>query len=244
VKGAIGTWTMEISDLKKGIRELDASVAEATKLRKEQNSEYKTLMEEQKATKEILLFAKNRLNKFYNPKLYKEEFVQVQVHDAAAPPPPPETFGAYTKKSEESGGVIAMIDKLVMECDVTTKEAEVEEKNAQENYEKLMSDASEKRTKDSKALTDKSAAKAEGEEALQTETDKKSGLEEEVMEVDQILMNLHNECDWLLKYYDMRKQARADEMDALGKAKDVLNGADFSLLQTSRKSHVGYLRHA
>merc|ERR1712203_504261 len=44
---------------------------------------------------------------------------------------------------------------------------------------------------------------------------------------------LHAECDWLLKYFDVRKEARASEMDALGKAKAVLSGADFSFLQTS-----------
>merc|ERR1719352_924653 len=54
LKGAIATWTTEISDLKAGILALDKSVAEATKLRKEQNSEYQQLMEENKAAKEIL----------------------------------------------------------------------------------------------------------------------------------------------------------------------------------------------
>merc|ERR1719293_444116 len=150
----------------------------------------------------------------------------------AAPPPPPETFGAYTKKSEESGGVIAMIDKIVLEMDVEMKEAEVEEKAAQEAYERLTADAGEKRTADAKALTEKEASMAKAEEALQLETDKTKGLGEQLMEVEQVLANVHNECDWLLKYYDMRKAARADEIDALGKAKDVLNGADYSLLQT------------
>jgi len=251
LRGAIATWTGEISDLKAGIVALDKSVAEATKLRKEQNAEYKQLMEENKATKEILLFAKNRLNKFYNPKLYKPpaELAQVGAHRTdsdsdAAPPPPPETFGAYTKKSEGSSGVIAMIDKLVMDTDLTTTEAKTEEKDAQDDYEKVMANAGEKRATDSKALTDKEAAKAEGEESLQVETEKKKDLETERMEVMQIMLNLHSECDWLVKYYDVRKAARADEVDALSKAKDVLNGADYSLLQTARQSRAGYLRTA
>ena len=67
-----------------------------------------------------------------------------------APPPPPETAGAYTKKSEESGGVIAMIDTLIADLDKEMTEAEATEKNSQEDYEKLMADSSEKRTKDSK----------------------------------------------------------------------------------------------
>jgi len=251
LKGAIATWTAEISDLKAGIASLDKSVAEATKLRKEQNSEYKQLMEENTAAKEILLFAKNRLNKFYNPKLYKPpvELAQVRAHRAdsdsgAAPPPPPETFGAYTTKSEESSGVIAMIDTLVTDTDVTMKEAETEEKDAQGDYETLMSDAGEKRATDSKALIDKQAAKAEAEESLQVEAGKKTDLGTERMETMQIIMNLHSECDWLVKYYDVRKAARADEVDALGKAKDVLNGADYSLLQTARRLRSGPLRTA
>merc|ERR1719188_2339342 len=179
-KGAIATWTGEIADLKASIRALDKSVAEATKLRKEENTEYKDLMQKNKAAKEVLLWAKNRLNKFYNPKLYKEEsFVQnapqlVQIRarrsdGVAAPPPPPETFGAYTKKGQETGGVVKMIDLLVAELDKEIQEATVSEKDAQEDYETLMSDAGNKRTADSKAVTEKSAAKAQGEEALEKE---------------------------------------------------------------------------
>merc|ERR1719316_2613830 len=70
----------EIKALAEGIEALDKSVAEATDNRKEENSDYKTLMANNGAAKEIMLFAKNRLNKFYNPKLYKppkEEFAQV-----------------------------------------------------------------------------------------------------------------------------------------------------------------------
>merc|ERR1719453_2184216 len=95
------------------------------------------------AAEELLQPAKNRLNKFYNPKLYKpppkrelsaEDRITVSMGGTApptappggiagtgvavlaqreAPPPPPETYGAYAKKGEESSGVIAMIDLLI-----------------------------------------------------------------------------------------------------------------------------------
>merc|ERR1719272_1612194 len=76
------------------------------------------------------------MNKFYNPKLHKAApvapvaFAQYGV----APPPPPETFGAYGKKGEESGGVIAMMDMMVADLDKEITEIEVGEKNAQEEY--------------------------------------------------------------------------------------------------------------
>ena len=39
---------------------------------------------------------------------------------------------------------------------------------------------------------------------------------------------MDTDCDFLLKYYDMRKVARTGEVDAMRKAKDVLNGASYS----------------
>merc|ERR1719453_1666767 len=70
-KEAIATLTDEIGALEDGIKALDKSVAEATEQRKEENKEYTELMASDAAAKELLGFAKNRLNKFYNPKLYK-----------------------------------------------------------------------------------------------------------------------------------------------------------------------------
>jgi chromosome segregation ATPase len=62
--------TSEIKALEKGIKELDKSVAEATEQRKEESDDFASLMASDSAAKELLNFAKNRLNKFYNPKLY------------------------------------------------------------------------------------------------------------------------------------------------------------------------------
>merc|ERR1719340_175780 len=66
-KEAIETLTGEIEAIEKGIKELDESVVEATEQRKEENQEFKQLMAADTKAKEILKFAKKRLNKFYNP---------------------------------------------------------------------------------------------------------------------------------------------------------------------------------
>merc|ERR1740138_397452 len=96
-----------------------------------------------------------------------------------------------------------------------------------------MSDSSEKRALDSKAITDKEAAKAETETQLQSDKDDKKSKTFEAMENAKYIGGLHEECDWLLKYFETRKSARTGEIDALGKAKAVLSGADYSLVQTS-----------
>merc|ERR1712151_998489 len=70
-KEAIATLSQEIAALEAGIKALDKAVAEATAQRKDENADYKALMASDTAAREVLAFAKNRLNKFYNPKLYK-----------------------------------------------------------------------------------------------------------------------------------------------------------------------------
>merc|ERR1719331_1145989 len=96
-----------------------------------------------------------------------------------------------------------------------------------------MGDSQEKRAQDSKAITDKSAAKAETESELETNKEDKQSTMLEAMETTKYLGGLHEECDWLLENFDARKAARSGEIDALGKAKAVLSGADYSLVQMS-----------
>merc|ERR1711957_242328 len=151
-KDSITTLVEEIDALEDGIKALDKSVAEATEQRKEEHEDFTEEMSSNAAAKELLGFAKNRLNKFYNPKLYKPpaaSFIQISKH-----------------------------------------------------------------------------------EQLETSTEGKASSGKELMATEGYISSLHAECDWLLKYFDMRKEARANEIDALEKAKAVLSGADFSLVQT------------
>merc|ERR1719454_1088258 len=91
-KETIATLTQEMAALSAGIQALDKSVAEATAQRKDENTEYNDLIASNTAAKELLVFAKNRLNKFYNPKLYK--------------PPPKVELSAEDRIYENQGGVI------------------------------------------------------------------------------------------------------------------------------------------
>merc|ERR1712224_710036 len=244
-----------------GIKKLDKAVAEATATRKEEHEDYVETLAANTAAKDLLAFAKNRLNKFYNPKLYKappkrelSEADSITVSmggtlaptaapggiagtgiglSQVAPAPPPEANLAYKKSGEESNGVIAMIDLIVADVDKDIQTMEVDEKDAQAEYEQFMGDASAKRASDSKTITDKESAKAETETELQTTSETKRSTQMEAMETAKYIGGLHGECDWLLQQYDARKEARTGEIDALGKAKAVLSGSDYSLVQES-----------
>merc|ERR1719197_1005869 len=103
-------------------------------------------------------------------------------------------------------------------------EAETGEKDAQKDYEQMLNDSAEKRARDSKALTDKTSAKAGLESDIESDKESKASTVKELMATEQYISSLHGECDWLLQYFDVRKDARTSEIDALGKAKAVLSG--------------------
>jgi len=244
MKETISTLAEEIDALLKGIKDLDASVKEATQNREEENTEYKKTMQEDTAAKEILKMAKNRLAKFYAPKMYKPEAKEerstmgrisesMSMAQRASQGPPPETWGAYQKKSEEHGGVVAMMDLLISDLDKDMTAAETEEKDAQAEYEKYVADAAAKRTADSKAVTDKEGEKSELEASLTQAKQEFKGTTKDLYIKEMLIKDLHLECDWLLANFEVRKEARVGEADSLKKAKAVLSGADYSLVQTA-----------
>jgi septal ring factor EnvC (AmiA/AmiB activator) len=272
---AITATKEDIAALHASIKALDKSVAEATEQRKEENEDFTELMAQDSAAKELLNFAMNRLNKFYNPKLYKAPpkrvlsaedratlgaggtlpptptpggiagtgitvLAEVHQHGAARPGPPP-TAPSYAKKTEENNGVLTMITLLVSDLDKEMAEAQAAEKDGQADYEQFMKDSADKRAQDSKSLADKEGALADLQASLEKNTAAKASTKKELAATNQYIASLHGECDWLLKYFDVRAEARASEVDALGKARAVLNGADYSFVQTKSKK---FLNHA
>jgi len=265
-KETIATLTEEIEALADGIKALDKQVAEATEQRKEEHEDSVETLANDNAAKELIGVAKNRLNKFYNPKLYKEAPKRVLSEEDAitvnmggtlaptaapggiagtgvtafsqvAPPPPPETFGAYSKKGEESTGVITMLDMMVADLDKEITEIETEEKEAQSEYETFMKDSADKRASDSKSIADKEGFKADTEATLIKDEESHMATMKEAMATHQFLAEVHGDCDWLLSNFETRKAARTGEIDALTKGKAVLSGADYSLLQRVEVRH-------
>merc|ERR1719455_1403 len=265
-KELIATLTEEIAALEQGIKDLDKAVAEATEQRKEEHEDFVESLAANNAAKDILGIAKNRLNKFYNPKLFKpapkreltkEERITVSLGGTApptaapggiagtgvtaldqekgAPAPPPATWDAYAKKSQESNGVMAMIDMLAADLDKEIEEMRFEEKDAQQEYEQFVADSAAKRAADSKSIEEKEGAKAGAEAELQRMEEEKADTMKAAMAKAEELKDLHLDCDWLLSNFEVRKEARAGEVDALKKAKAVLSGADYSLVQITAR---------
>ena len=159
-------------------------------------------------------------------------FAQVAAKMRDAPPPPPETVDAYAKK--DASGPTALIDKLKNDLEKDVQAAEFDEKEAQKDYEEFMGDSAKKRATDSKSITEKDSQKAELEGDLQAAKGAKETATKELMALDEYMAQLHGSCDFLIENYDIRKEARASEIDAMKKAKAVLSGADYSFMQVPK----------
>merc|ERR1719160_882467 len=248
-----------------------------------ESEEYTSTKAANSAAVQLLGVAKNQLNKFYNPTLYKaperrelteEERIYVasggadprDAEEAEAartsiagtgvtallqdrldgpPPPPPMAVEAY--KKQDSGGPMALIDRLANDLKMEMQEDDMEEKEAQKDYEETMKQSGKKRAQDSKTIVEKEQQKAEGEALLQKAKEAHKGETDEHTALTEYIADLHGQCDFLIQNFEKRKEARTNEIEAIKKAKAVLAGADFSFVQVSETKQVekpGFLQKA
>jgi len=233
---AVNTLTGEIA-------ELDKSVADATEDRKADHAAFTESLQLSEVAIGLIAKAKNRMQKFYNPTLYKaapktemtmEEkiitagtFAQIRSHVAVALPPLPATSFVQYAKSEKSAGVLALMDSITKEMETDMKDSEYAEKTAQKEYAELMAASQETRAADATSIVDKNAAKATMEEKLMTAKKAYSATNEEISLIASYIGDLHVSCDFIMQNFDLRVEARTAEIESLKNAKAVLSGASF-----------------
>ena len=61
------------------------------------------------------------------------------------------------------------------------------------------------------------------------------GATGDLLALGEYIAQLHGSCDFLLENFDVRREARSGEIDAIKKAKAVLSGADYSFVQVNRR---------
>jgi len=213
----------EVEVLNKEVSEAQVNLKRAGEDRKAANKLYQSSMSDQRATIQILNMAMNRLKEFYAPK----GAVLATVNAHAPPPPPKPSSNAY-EKSGSSGGVLQLLAKIISDAEATESELKITEQEAQQEYAAFVSSSSASIEADRASISEK-------EKQIAGASSEKSYTEEaqlankgEVEKLNDLLKATHLDCDWLLKYFDIRQTARSEELDAIAQAKAILSGADFS----------------
>jgi len=223
--------TMQIDELKKAIATLKAEISEmqvqlkrAGEDREKENKEFQGVVAEQRATQVLLTKALSVLEGFYGKKA--AALLQNKHKEPAGPPPPP-SFKAY-KKNAGAGGVMGMIQMIIDDAKAMEAEAIKGEEDAQTTYETFVTDTNASIEEKSKEIVNKSEELAKA-EAARTEAEEQK--EEVLQNLDDLAnenADLHKECDYVLKNFDIRQTARDEEVEALKQAKAILSGSKFS----------------
>merc|ERR1719263_965972 len=114
--------------------------------------------------------------------------------------------------------------KTDLKTDMT--ESETSEKFMAKDYVRVMQDAQETRKQDVKSMTEKKAAKATLDQKL---VDNKSLLaltEEQLHNLQLYLVQLHTECDFLVRNFEARHEGRVDEESGLEEAETIVTDAE------------------
>jgi len=235
---AVASLADDLATLAQSVKDTDKLVAQATEQRKEEHADFLVSQQLAEAAGQLLAKAKNRMNKFYNPTLYKAApktentmeqkiidagtFAQVRFHSDFA-------LGAFQPKAEKSAGVIGLMDMMVKELETDSKDSAYEEKTSQSDYGKLMADSQESRRAATQSITSKAVSKAEVEGKLNGLNGDASATAEDLSLIATTIQDLHVSCDFILQNFDLRREARTNESESLKNAKAILSGANFGL---------------
>merc|ERR1719191_1777065 len=203
----------------KEVKEAELQMKIASEEREAQNKEFQTAVTEQRAAQDVLKKALARLKAFYKEKSVqpmlvqggfedKEDYgawrqkmgmslLQVEQTPGAAAPPPPPGFEKF-EQNKGSAGVMQLIANVIEDAKSMDKDAMAmkTEQKTQTIADKETSEA------------DRAAALKDAENLYNTKAD------------------LHQACDFLIENFDVRQQARTEEMEALRESKQLFHGAD------------------
>merc|ERR1719160_1762699 len=141
-----------------------------------------------------------------------------------APPVLPETPGDYKKK--ESGGVLGLMQDMKEELTADMREAETDEKYAASDYVRIMKEAKETRAQLVKNKDHKLSVKAETEQRIADAKSKQSLTLDELQNLALYIAQLHTECDFLMRNFEVRHDGRVEEEHGLEDAKTIVTNEE------------------
>merc|ERR1740139_1182089 len=118
-----------------------------------------------------------------------------------------------------------MIEKLVSEAKEMTTDAKKSESEAQTAYEQSVANTNASVEALQNEVVSKTKAKGQAsKDKLQTSSDI-TDTDKELEGLSATNADLHGECDYVMKNFEVRQDARSQEIEALQQAKQILSGA-------------------
>mmetsp|Transcript_106910 Transcript_106910/g.168961 ORF Transcript_106910/g.168961 Transcript_106910/m.168961 type:complete len:734 (+) Transcript_106910:52-2253(+) len=219
LESTIKTLSEEIEKAHLDISDLNVALQRASANRKQENLEFQRVVADQMVTAEVLNKALDKLATFYD----EAAFAQTKKHTQTPPVPQMEY-----KKSSGASGVMSLIEKLIYDTKDITAESKKSESEAQAAYEALIADTNASIDNLTKEITSKTKAKAQAKKDLTLTQQDHADAVTELENLGKTNADLHAECDYVMNNFMTRQQARAEEIEALQQAKQILDGASLN----------------
>jgi len=255
IKASVSQSKTSIKEIEGQNAEMQVQLKRAGEDREKQNLEFQSTLADQRVTKKLLTQALAVLKGFYEKKA--ASFIQMSIttkrvhahvqqtqgpileepeetdpikklESMKGAPPPVEgpAFGSY-QKSGGATGVLGMLQQIIHDTEMMEQEISMAEQDSQKTYEAMVKETNRSMTANQKALTnEKQSISRSEQELLDTEEDLKATSVQMEQESNEAA-DLHGNCDFVLKNFEIRQTARDEEIEALGQAKAILSGAKF-----------------
>lgn len=218
--------TNEIKTLKAEIKELQQQLKVAGEDREKANEEFKLTVADQRATAKLLKVALDILKGFYDKAALMQKSASV-AHVGVNKQAPPPGFKTM-EKNASSGGVMGMMQSIIDDSKALEEEAMRDEKEGQAAYEDFVAETNASIEAKTNDCTSKSEEKSKAEsDKVEREAELEATIEELNL-LDSTAADLHKECDYIMKNFESRNEARDSEAEALGQAMAIFSGASFA----------------
>jgi len=226
----IDTLKKEIKTLTEQSTEMKVQIKKASEDREGENQVFQQTVADQRATKAILTRALHRLEEVYADKTETTtttpnpmaggagQYISLLQKQPAAP-----TY----EKNENSGGVMGMLQGIIGDAERVESESVAAEQDAQAAYQSFVADTSKALNAATRSISKKEEELASKEAARVSAASSNKAKEVELTGLKKYNSELHSSCDYVVKNYSIRQEARGQEIDALGQAKAILQGATF-----------------
>ncbi|CAK9043306.1 unnamed protein product [Durusdinium trenchii] len=210
----------EIKTLEEHMKELDAQVAKTTAARQAERAAFEKSRDTNNAALELLEVAEKRLQRFYATSSSLAETGATQARIRRDPQAPKADL-SYQKQGQ-GFKVLQLFTTIKADVQKQTQMLQSQDAVGQSEYENLVKNSNQKKMADNRSLGSKQAAKAELEADIQRSREELRSLNQVLGALREEIRSLHSQCDFLLKNFDLREDARRAERRSLTRAKSIL----------------------
>jgi len=222
----IENFKAEIKRRTEEVAAMQEQMKRAGEAREGENADFQTTINDQRMTQMILNKALTRMKQVYAFLQSRDQPGAAHIATSATHTDPGNAPVKFKEYEQNAGGsrIVTMLEEVIADSHKTEDQAIAAEQDAQEAYETFMKDSNASIKSHQAALNRLGGNLATGKEELSmTIADNKQTFKT-LEDLNGVNQALHQSCDFLLKNFDARQEARSAEVEALREAKAILSG--------------------